>query len=179
MINLIAAVSENNVIGKDGDIPWHLPPDLKHFKQLTQGHNIIMGRKTWDSLPKKPLPNRTHFVITSDKQSQMKYCEDTKKYINPYFPHVFWCQSFEGALSMCQTRSKDCFIIGGSSVYKAALEADIVDTMYLTLVRIRVEGDAYFPQFDRSKWKVASGELGWHGDTQYAMLQINRLKEKN
>jgi len=140
-IIISAAIAENGVIGRDNQIPWHISEDLKRFKRLTMGHPIIMGRKTWESLDRKPLPGRRNIVLTSQKQYPANNCE------------IF--QSLEEAIESCVNCPK-VFIIGGSSIYKAGLI--IADTLELTRVHNEVKGDVFFPHIDFSKWQKNSEE---------------------
>lgn len=134
---IIAAVAENMAIGKDGDIPWHIPEDLEHFKEKTSGHPVVMGRKTFESLPEdfRPLPNRTNIVLT---RSEMD-----KKGIKV-------AKSLEEAYSIAEEIDDKVFIIGGASVYEQVLPE--ADRMILTEVKKEVDGDTFFPEFDREEW---------------------------
>ena len=135
-LTLIVAVSENNVIGKDNDLIWHLKDDLKRFKALTSGHCIIMGRKTFESFP-KPLPNRTHIVIT--RQPDYKAAEG-----------VVVVNSLEAAIKAAN-KDENPFIIGGGEIYKQALE--VVDTIEFTRVHHNFEGDTFFPTINEDIWE--------------------------
>jgi len=138
-ISMIAAVAENYVIGKDNDLVWRLPDDMKFFMQKTTGHHVIMGRKNFESLPPKyrPLPNRTNIVITR----QENYKAEGAHVVN----------SVQEALVIAHKNDEqEAFIIGGGEIYKLGL--DIADTMYITEIHESFEGDAYFPEFDKSKW---------------------------
>ena len=135
-LTLIVAVSENDVIGKDNDLIWHLKNDLKRFKALTSGHCIIMGRKTFESFP-KPLPNRTHIVIT--RQQDYKAAEG-----------VIVVNSLETAIEAAN-QDENPFIIGGGEIYKQALE--VVDTIEFTRVHHNFEGDTFFPVIQETIWK--------------------------
>lgn len=142
-ISLIAALAANNVIGKNNDLPWKLPIDMKHFMNTTKGHCVIMGRKNYDSIPKKfmPLPDRTNIVVTSNKMFGAPGCIVT--------------HSFEDAvLKAKELNETELFIIGGSEIYKQAL--DIADNLYLTEIHANVDGDVYFPTIDFSKFKEVS-----------------------
>ena len=134
-IILIAAAAENNVIGQGGKIPWDLPDDLKHFRKLTEGHAVIMGRKTLDSLG-KPLPKRRNIVIT-------------------HADHIFGgCEvvhSLGEALKICKSES-ELWIIGGGEIYREALTK--ADRIELTRVHATVKGDAFFPEVDWSNWQL-------------------------
>ncbi len=140
MIILIVAVAENNALGKDNQIIWHLPDDFKRFKQLTSNHYIVMGRKTFESFP-KPLPNRTHVVISRQKNYQPEGC--------------IVVQNLEEALSVCP-KNEDIFIIGGAQIYELALP--ICDKLELTRVHKSYDADAFFSAIDFSKWDLISSE---------------------
>lgn len=141
MLTLIAAASENNALGKDNDLVWHLPDDFKRFKALTSGHFIIMGRKTFESFP-KPLPNRTHVIITRQKD-----------YTVPEGCIV--ANSLKNAIELCP-ESEEIFIIGGGQIYKQSIE--IADKIELTRVHTTVEADAFFPEIDEDIWEVIQSE---------------------
>ncbi len=134
-ISLIVAISNNFVIGKDNDLPWHLPADLQYFKKITMGHPVIMGRKNYESIPEKyrPLPGRTNIVLTKNTSLNAPGCEVA--------------HSLPEALKYCQKHSfKEVFIIGGAQVYKQALDLNIVERMYITKVNTSIEhGDSFFP----------------------------------
>lgn len=157
MITIIAAVAANNVIGKHGDLPWYLPEDLKRFKELTNGHPVIMGRKTYESIIArigKPLPGRTHFVLTrnpEEYQVQSEFQEQVKLF-----------SSFDKAVEAAQAEDPEVFIIGGEKVFADALPK--ADRLELTEVHKDYEGDAYFPEFDRSKWHKTEDN---HGEYSY------------
>ncbi|WAK04266.1 dihydrofolate reductase [Methylobacter sp. YRD-M1] len=142
-LNIIAALSTNLVIGHNGKLPWHIPNDLVNFKALTFGHIVIMGRKTWESLPSgmRPLKGRTNIVVTR----KMGYVADEAIVVS----------SFEKALAACAP-SKNVFVIGGSELYTAAIP--VASRLYLTEIQAEVEGDVWFPKFDRSLWLREAGE---------------------
>jgi dihydrofolate reductase len=141
MITLIAAVAENNALGKDNKLLWHLPEDFKRFKALTSGHNIIMGRKTFESFP-KPLPNRTHIIITRQKNYAPEGC--------------IVVNSLQSAIEACPAEVEN-FIIGGGEIYKQAIEfADKID---ITKVHATFDADTFFPEIDLNKWQVAFEEF--------------------
>ena len=138
MVNIIAAIAENNAIGLKGKLLYWLPADLKRFKALTTGHTIIMGRKTFESLPKGALPNRRNVVLSRSRQD---------------FPGAETFPSLSEALASCQVE-EDVYIIGGASVYAEALP--LADRLCLTEVHdTPAEADAFFPDFSRDEWKVA------------------------
>jgi dihydrofolate reductase len=138
---LIAATSQNNALGKDNKIIWHLPDDFKRFKELTSGHHIIMGRKTFESFP-KPLPNRTHVVITRQKNYNPEGC--------------FVVNSIEKAFEICP-KTEDVFLIGGAEIYKLGLP--FTDKIELTYINETFEADAFFPEIDFSEWKLTNEEF--------------------
>ena len=139
MIIMIAAAAENNALGKDNQLLWHLPDDFKRFRELTTGHPIIMGRKTFESFP-KPLPNRQHFIITRDKNYQVNH------------PSCLVVNSLEEALAAV-AQNQDSYIIGGGEIYKLALPH--TDKIELTRVFDRFDGDAFFPEIDPEDWQLA------------------------
>lgn len=141
MIISIAAASNNNVIGKDNQLLWHLPDDFKRFKALTTGHYIVMGRKTFESFP-KALPNRTHVIISRNEDYQPEGC--------------IVVSSIENAIEVCP-KDQDIFIIGGGEIYKQSM--DIVDRIELTRVHCDVEGDTLFPSIDLYQWDLVESEF--------------------
>lgn len=140
---IIAAVSENNVIGNENDIPWKLPSDLKQFKARTIGHPMIMGRKTWESFGSRPLPKRPHFVISS---------------IEMEFQHegVYHAFNLESAILKARVLcpDKDVYIIGGQMIYQQSM--NLADRMFLSHIDLQVEGDRFFPEIDSKIWKQVS-----------------------
>jgi dihydrofolate reductase len=141
-VYLVAAVAENGVIGKNGQLPWHLPEDLKHFKKLTLGHPVIMGRRTWDSLGKhKPLPGRENIVVTRRPGYEA--------------PGAAVANSLQGALAFC-IGEPVAFVIGGTSLFEESLP--IAAGLVLTEIHQDFEGDTYFPRYDRSRWKESQRE---------------------
>lgn len=137
-ITLIAAVSENGVIGRGNALPWHLPADLQRFKRLTTGHGVVMGRKTWESI-RRPLPHRRNIVISGSPGFQ------------PAGAMVV--PSFGAAIDAARDLT-ELFAIGGSRVFEAALP--LTDRLELTRVHAQVPGDAYFPKVDLSEWKLVA-----------------------
>jgi dihydrofolate reductase len=134
MISLIAAVSENGVIGVDNKLPWYIPEDLKRFKELTSGKTVIMGRKTYDSIG-KPLPNRLNIVVSRNKDLHIDGCLVVDSIVN--------------AIRKAGT-DKDIFIIGGGEIYKKSVR--FARRIYLTKVHETVEGDTTFPEIDMDCW---------------------------
>lgn len=141
MVILIAAAAENNALGKNNQLVWHLPDDFKRFKQLTSGHHIIMGRKTFESFP-KPLPNRTHIIITR----QQNYSPQDGIVVN----------SMESAMNMA-SKEENIFVIGGGEIYQLALP--FADKIELTRVHQTFEADAFFPEINPDEWELASEEF--------------------
>lgn len=136
-VHVVAAVAANGVIGARGGLPWHLPEDLKHFRALTFGHPVIMGRRTWDSLG-KPLPGRENIVVTRSRTLEV--------------PGASTAASLEAALALC-SRSALAFVIGGGELYTAALR--YAEVLVLTEIQRDFEGDARFPALDRALWHEA------------------------
>ena len=142
LISLVVAASQNDIIGRDNQLPWHLPNDLKFFKQITMGKPIIMGRLTWDSIG-RPLPGRTNIVITRDTSLQI----EGVKVVN----------SKEQAIAEAEKEGVDeMMVIGGEGIYRLFMED--VDRIYLTRVHAEIEGDAHFPAFDEKDWRLISAE---------------------
>ncbi|WP_075344236.1 dihydrofolate reductase [Tenacibaculum agarivorans] len=141
MIVIIAAIGKENELGKDNDLIWHLPADLKRFKKVTSGHHIIMGRNTFESIG-KPLPNRTSIIITRN---------------NNYFQDgCLIANSLEQAIEL--TNGNDAFIIGGAQIYKEALAKGLADRLDITLVHQSFDADVFFPEIDQSIWKEVARE---------------------
>jgi dihydrofolate reductase len=140
-LELIAAVAANGVIGKGGQLAWHLPDDLRHFKQLTMGHPILMGRRTYESIG-RPLPGRRSIVISTTMKE-------------PPHPEVGIAPSLDDALQLIETDPGPTFVIGGAVLYAAALPR--ADVLHLTELDDAVEGDVLFPPFDRDQWRLSSG----------------------
>ncbi len=140
MLSIIVALSENNVIGRENNLPWKLSADLKRLKSITMGHHLIMGRRTWESLG-RPLPGRTNVVITSDKNYKAE---------GGVVVH-----SLNEAL---QTSSNDneAFIFGGGKIFKEALPK--VNKIYMTIVHAKIDGDTFFPELDKKEWQEIERE---------------------
>lgn len=140
-INIIVAIDENDGIGKDNKLPWHIPEDLKRFKSLTTDNHIIMGRKTYESIG-KPLPNRTNIVLNSSLSGTEH--------------GVTWCVSLDQAINYCKSvdHTKDIFIIGGAKVFEAAEK--IADKLYITQVLGNFDCDVKFPTFKLTEWACSS-----------------------
>lgn len=151
MLTIIAARAANGVIGNKNDLPWYIPEDLAHFKTLTSGHPVIMGKNTYESILariKKPLPSRMHFVLTRDPASY-NIPEDFRN-------QVTLCTSIDEAIKKAQAVDEQVFVIGGERVFAEALSK--ADKLELTEVHAEHEGDVYFPKFEESDWEITSKE---------------------
>lgn len=152
MISIIVAIDDNNAIGKNGDLLCHLPNDLKHFKEVTSGHTVIMGKRTWFSLPKHPLPNRKNIVISDVPGEQLE--------------GAIMAYSIQEAVDLVLPE-EEAFVVGGGMIYKQF--EPIADKLYITHIHHAFEGaDTFFPMIDRGKW-VADG-VGF---------PVNQKDEKN
>src|SRR5277367_6069446 len=139
IVSDVVAISENHVIGKDNKLLWYLPNDLKHFKVITSGHTVIMGRKTFESVG-KPLPKRRNIIITRQNIT-IEGCEVVN--------------SIEAALSLAKDEL-EVFITGGAEIYKQSLH--LTDRIYLTIVHKKFDGDSFFPEINKQEWKEVSRE---------------------
>jgi len=148
-ISIIVATSKNNVIGVNNQLPWHLPADLKYFKSLTNGHSIIMGRKTYDSIG-RPLPNRENIIITRDKNYSS---------VELVIKH-----SIEEAIQHCNGQ-EEVFIIGGSEIYGQSIP--LANKLYITEVLHDFEGDTFFPEINEQEWKMISSNK-FYSDEKHA-----------
>lgn len=137
-ISIIVAASENNIIGNKGKLPWNLPDDMKHFQTLTEGKTVIMGRKTFESIPERhrPLPGRHNIVITRQKDLKLPGCDTVG--------------SLQEAIKKSQN-SEEVFVIGGGEIYREALP--LAKRIYLTRVHATVDGDAFFPEIPLQEWE--------------------------
>jgi dihydrofolate reductase len=162
VLTLIAAVARNGVIGIANRLPWQLPADLKHFKELTTGHAVIMGRKTWESLPAKfrPLPGRRNIVVTRNGEYAAEGATVSA--------------SLPGALALAN--GDEAFVIGGAELYKAALP--LADRLQLTEIDATYDGDTWFPAIDTARWREIARET--HRDDsgfRYAFVTYQRNQE--
>lgn len=150
-ISLIAALAANRVIGRDGGLPWHLPPDLRRFKQLTMGHTMILGRKTWESIG-RALPGRTLLVVTRQKDLAVP-------------DNVRVVPSVEEALRIARERDPEgvVFVAGGAEVYRQTLP--LADRLDLTRIEREFEGDTFFPDFDEAGWRLVREERHEAGES--------------
>jgi dihydrofolate reductase len=143
MISFVVAMDENRVIGKNNQLPWHLPEDLKFFKKVTMGHPIAMGRKTHESIG-RILPGRENIIITRNSGYHCEGC--TVLY------------SIQEFVEYCQARDDEFFVIGGAEIFKETFPN--VDRLYLTRIHEEFDGDTHFPEFDLNKWRLVSKEKG-------------------
>jgi len=149
IISLVVAVSQNNVIGRGGQLPWRLPADLAHFKNVTTNHHILMGRKTWDSIPKKPLPNRVNVVLSS-QISLFGLVGGVEK-------NVKVVKSFDQAIESARDSGEtELMVIGGERVFNEALP--LSKKMYFTRVHAEISGDVFFPELDWKEWELVSSQ---------------------
>jgi len=142
IVSLIAAVTKNHVIGKNNDLPWKLPDDMKYFMETTREHAVIMGRKNFFSLPEKfrPLKDRLNIVITRNSEPLKDY-------------DVRVASSIENAFAQAP-QSEEVFVIGGAEIFRQTLSK--ADRLYITEIDANIDGDVYFPEFDKSEWKEIS-----------------------
>jgi dihydrofolate reductase len=143
IISLIVAVSENNVIGRNNDLPWHLPADMKFFKDTTMGHCVVMGRKNFQSIPDKyrPLSGRTNIVVTRQKDFTGE--------------GVMIVHSIEDAIEYAGKKNEtECFIIGGGEIFSQSIK--YCDKIYLTRIHHVIEGDVFFPELNKNEWRQIS-----------------------
>ncbi len=161
MITMIAAIGANHELGKDNDLVWHLPDDFKRFKSLTTGHNIIMGRKTFESFPKL-LPNRRHIVITRNREYQVP-------------PEVIVAQNMDEALAYC-LEDPQPFIIGGGEIYRLGM--DYADRLELTHVEGQFDCDTFFPEIDHEVWECVSSLAHKKDDRHNYAFRFNTYHRK-
>jgi len=158
MISYVVAVSKNGVIGREGGLPWHISSDLKRFKEITMGKPVVMGRKTWDSLPRKPLPGRRNIVITRQPGFSAEGAEVVA--------------SPEEALALCAD-APEVAVIGGGEVYR--LFWPHVDRLYLTEVDLAVDGDTHFPPLSPVEWREVAREVHPKGEKDSAGFTLRTL----
>jgi dihydrofolate reductase len=159
IISIIVAIADNNAIGKDNQLLWHISEDLKRFKKLTSGHTIVMGKLTYYSLPKRPLPNRRNVVITDVQGEEIEGC--------------VMAYSIEDAIQKMEPGTEN-FIIGGGSVYRQFLP--LSDKLYLTRVHKHFEADTFFTEIDMSEWNTVSSMRSKENDLDYTFIDLERKK---
>lgn len=163
-ISIIVAQDQKGGIGKDNQLPWHLPADLKHFKKITTGHHMLMGRKTFDSIG-KPLPNRVSIVLTRNQKLEL--------------PNgVLKVSNIEEGIQLAKDAGEEeLFIIGGGQLYKSSLE--IVDKIYLTKVDVEVGADTYFPELSNNEWETIEKQVFEADEKNKYSYQFITLQRKN
>ncbi len=162
MISVIAALAENRVIGVNNTLPWRLPNDLRHFRRLTTGHAIVMGRKNYESIG-KPLPERTNIIVTRNRDYRASGC--------------LVAHSLDEALTLARG-DPEIFIIGGAEIYREALPR--AGRLYLTEVHATVAGDTFFPEIERNDWKETARERHEADDKHaytYSFVVLERIKQ--
>jgi dihydrofolate reductase len=162
MISIIVAIAENYAIGKNNDLLWHIPEDMKRFKRITLGHKIIMGKRTYESLPYRPLKDRTNIVISDIPGDS--------------YEGAVMAYSIEEALQHCHP-DEECFVIGGGMVYRQFME--IADKLYITWVHKEFEADTFYPEISPEVWKEIEREEAkeGHPDFRYSFVTYRRRKQ--
>lgn len=160
IISVIVAIAENNAIGKNNNLLWHIPEDLKRFKKLTTGHTVIMGKNTYHSLPKGALPDRDNIVITDNEDDSFEGC--------------IMAYSIDDAINKCKYDESECFIIGGGMIYEQFM--GIADKLYLTKVHKKYDADVFFPKINYSHWDKISEDIFISNDPPYS-YEIYQRKE--
>jgi len=161
-ISLVVAMADNRVIGRDNTLPWHLPADLQHFKRITMGKPILMGRRTWESIG-RPLPGRTSIVITRDAAYAAPGC--------------IVAHSVEAALQAAADCADEAMVIGGAEFYGQLLPR--ADTLYLTRIQADFEGDTFFPELDESEWREVERsdcEPDDRNPYRYSFIRLDRIR---
>ena len=141
IVSIIAAIGKNGQLGIDNKIPWTLKEDMQNFKDLTLNHHILMGRRTFESIGGKPLKNRINLLVTRNKNIDPKGCK------------VFDC-SYKAMDFAKSNKEKEIFIIGGTTIYKFFLDNNLADKMYITETTYDGNADTFFPNFNKSEWKI-------------------------
>ena len=160
IVTIVVAIGENNAIGKNNELLWYLPKDLRHFKTITKGHTVIMGRKTFESVG-KPLPNRRNIIITRNTDLAIEGTEVV--------------HTIEEALELCK-QDEEVFIIGGAEIYKMAMQH--TDKIYLTVVHEHFEADAFFPEIDHNLWLETASEKHLPDDKNNLSFTFSTLERK-
>ena len=161
MISIIVAVAQNYAIGKNNDLLWHIPEDLKRFKSITSGHKIIMGKRTYESLPYRPLKNRTNIVISDIPGDN--------------YEGAVMAYSIEEAISLCNP-DEECFVIGGGMVYRQFM--DLADKLYVTWVHKDFEADTFYPEIDPEIWEETEREAGSDKNLDFNYSFVTYIRRK-
>jgi len=162
MISIIVAIAENYAIGKDNQLLWHISNDLQHFKKITSGHTVLMGKNTYFSLPKKPLPNRKNIVITDNP--------------NEVFDGCFMAYSIEDVLAKINN-DEETFIMGGGSVYRQFFP--YADKLYITKIKASFEADTFFPEISDTDWQLIENEEGLMDSNSHLSYSFLTYKRKD
>lgn len=165
MTSLVVAYAKNRVIGRDNDLPWYIPDDLKHFKQLTTSKTVVMGRNTYESIVKrlgKPLPNRRNIVVSGSLKGPVDGVEITP--------------SLEAALNLAKNDQETVFI-GGQRIFDEAIEKNLVDRIYATEIDAEIDGDRFFPALDMSQWTAFDRENHEHQGLAYSFITLERKSD--
>lgn len=164
--SIIVAMASNRVIGAHNALPWHMPADMRYFKDMTKGHPVVMGRKTFESMGHKPLADRTNIILTRKEHAA-----------SPDGCHLAY-ELKEAFQKAADTGAKEVFVIGGSQIYAQALP--MVDTLYITEIHAKVKGDTYFPAFEMSEWEeVSRQEYPADAQNKYAYAFVEYVKKKH
>ncbi len=163
MVAIVVAKAKNGVIGRANDLPWHIPEDLKHFRQLTSGHTVIMGKNTYDSIYARlhgPLSGRKNIVVS---RTLHKVAEGFEL-----------AGSLESAFKLSQEQA--IYVIGGAQLYQTCLEQDMVDTIYVTEIDAEVKGDTHFPKLIKANWVERSRESQHNANWHYSFVVLERVR---
>lgn len=166
-IKLIVAMDEERGIGKNNDLMWHLPNDMKFFKEMTNGQIVIMGRKNYDSIPERfrPLPNRLNVVLSRNSDFDAPNC-------------LVFNSLLESLNSFSEEKERDVYIIGGGQIYKEALDLDVVDEMYITHINHTFGADTFFPEFTESKWDISTISTQVQDEKHMCSFEIKKYSRK-
>lgn len=180
-VSIIAAIDEKRGIGKNNDLLFKIPEDLERFRQITKGRAVIMGRKTWDSLPAKPLPNRYNIVITHDAKFKVDDSREGKdfKVVGSLDEALMESIKHDASSSMYKNEENkihntdEVFIIGGGQIFKEALDKNLVDKLYLTIIDASFDADTFFPPYPQFKKVVFEKKGEFHG-FEYKFLELEK-----
>ena len=161
MISIIVAIAENYAIGKNNDLLWHIPEDMKRFKRITSGHKVIMGKRTYESLPYRPLKDRTNIVISDIPGDHYDGC--------------VMAYSIEEALQLCSPE-EECYVIGGGMVYRQFMP--VADKLYITWVHREFDADTFYPEIDPEIWKEAEREEGGDDSLDFRYSFVTYIRRK-
>jgi len=161
MISIIVAIAENYAIGRNNDLLWHIPEDMKRFKRITSGHKIIMGKRTYESLPYRPLKNRSNIVISDIP--------------GDYYDGCIMAYSIDEALQHCSPE-EECFVIGGGMVYRQFMS--LADKLYITWVHREFEADTFYPEIDPETWEETERQKGVGEEPGFAYSFVTYTRRK-